>query len=233
MKRQLIVAGIMLPILGWVLPTNAQAIRSIPLSVARGERQIVSVELYRGYGVTLNFRPVRETIRRVWLDNPSQVTLDFDDPRCAAVGEPGTCAATVIQLRRINPLQFPSIPATGATTLTVLTDTELYKFRLTFPDAGSPSYYTLEIQPEFSRTSAPASQLGGQQGVQLVEQGLQIAQSRNLIAQSDPLWERVQAFLRLLRQGKPATEAARQAGISQPLIVRLAEMGRQATTLER
>lgn len=231
MKRQLIVAGIMLPLLGWILPTNAQAIRSIPLSAARGERQIVSVELYRGYGVTLNFRPVRETIRRVWLDNPSQVTLDFDDPRCAAVREPGSCAATVIQLRRINPLQFPSIPATDATTLTVLTDTELYKFRLTFPDAGSPSYYTLEIQPEFAQTTT--AQLGGRQGVQQIEQGLQVALSRNLIAQSDPLWERVQAFLRLLREGKSATEAARQAGISRSLVVRLAEMGRQATTLER
>jgi hypothetical protein len=226
MKRYWTVVGVVLSILGITTPTHAQASRTIPVSYARGEHQIVTVELYRGSGVTLNFRPIHETIRRAWLDNPSQVTLDFDDPRCASVGEPGNCTATVIHLRRINPLNFPNIPSTGTTTLTVLTDVELYKFQLSFPNSGSPSYYTLEIQPNPSEPQHfPATQLIQQHDVRLVAQGLRAAQARNLITERDPLWNRIQIFLQLLQDGVSEPEAVRRAGVSQSLIVRLAEMG--------
>lgn len=135
---------------GW-----AQATRPIPISAARGEQQIVTVEIYPGQGVTLNFRPTGDIVRRAWIDDPSQVTLDFDDPGCMGVGEPGSCAAQVIHLRRIQGLEFPELPSTGTTTLTVLSDAELYTFRLNFPDSGSPAYSILAIQPEPEPQIAP------------------------------------------------------------------------------
>ena len=233
MIRQLTILGGCLAICGLLSPAYAQAIRPIPADYARGEHQPVTIELYRGQGVNLNFRPMGETIHRVWLDDPSQATLDFDDPGCAALGEAGECAATVIHLRRIHPLNFPNLPSTGTTLLTVLTEQGLYQFRLTFPSSGSPSYYTLEIQPERTPSQLAliaTNQIQGQSGAQLIEQGLRVAQSRSLIAAGDPLWERVQTFLTLIRGGGQIPEAAVQAGISQALVRRLAELGQQAAS---
>jgi hypothetical protein len=187
------------------------------------------VELHLGHGVTLNFRPVGTVVRRAWLDDPSQVTLDFDDTRCQAVTAPGDCASTVIHLRRIHPLSFPGLPATATTTLTVVTDSDLYTFQLAFPQSGAPAYSILAIHPDAPSPHATAilvTQIASPAGVRWVEQGLVEAQRRNLVATDEPLWERLQAFLSRLKQGTPMAEAAQEAGVSEALVVRLAQMGR-------
>jgi hypothetical protein len=231
MKRRLTVAGILLSFFAVTLPVQAQATRSISASVASGEQQITTVNLYSGHSITLNFRPTGEPIRRVWLDNPSQVTIDFDDPNCAVVGESGACAASIIHLRRIEPLHFPNLPIADSTSLTVVTDKGLYKFQLVFPKSGTPEYYTLNIQPDAldqsptARSPLTLDQLTGQQGAQLIERGLSIAQVRGLVTQADPLWQRTQAFLSAIKQGAPPIDAASAAGISSELVLKLAELG--------
>ncbi|MBE9136949.1 hypothetical protein IQ254_06995 [Nodosilinea sp. LEGE 07088] len=210
-------------------PAWAQATRTISNRAARGDYAPVTVEVHPGHGVTLNFRPVGAIVRRAWLDDPSQVTLDFDDTRCAAVAAPGECAATVIHLRQIQPLAFPGLPATATTTLTVVTDRDLYTFQLAFPNSGAPAYSILAIQPDAPSPYASAiltTQIASPDGVRWVEQGLLEAQRRNLVATEDPLWERLQALLDQLKQGTPLTEAAQAAGVSEALVVRLAELGR-------
>jgi hypothetical protein len=210
-------------------PAWAQATRTISNRAARGDHTPVTVELHPGHGVTLNFRPVGAVIHRAWLDDPSQVTLDFDDTRCAAVAAPGECAATMIHLRRIHPLSFPGLPTTEATTLTIVTDHDVYIFQLAFPKSGAPTYSILAIQPDTQSPYATAiltTQIASPTGVRWVEQGLLEAQRRNLVASGDPLWERLQALLDLLKQGTPLTEAAQLAGVSEALVVRLAQMGR-------
>ena len=210
-------------------PVLAQATRTISSRAARGDHAPVTVELHPGHGVTLNFRPVGAVIRRAWLDDPSQVTLDFDDTRCAVVAAPGDCAATVIHLRRIHPLAFPGLPATATTTLTVVSDLNLYTFQLAFPNSGAPAYSILTIQPDVPSPYASAiltTQIASPAGVRWVEQGLLEAQRRNLVATGEPLWERLQALLAHLRQGRSLREAAQNAGVSQALVVRLAELGR-------
>lgn len=210
-------------------PAWAQASRTISNRAARGDHAPVTVELHPGHGVTLNFRPVGAVVHRAWLDDPSQVTLDFDDTRCAAVTAPGECAATVIHLRRIQPLSFPGLPATATTTLTIVTDRDLYTFQLAFPNSGAPAYSILAIQPDAPSPHAAAiltAQIASPAGVRWVEQGLIEAQRQNLVATDEPLWERLQAFLERLRQGTPLAEAAREAGVSEALVVRLAQMGR-------
>ena len=197
-----------------------------------------TVALYRGQGVTLNFRPTGETVQSAWLDDPSRTTLDFNDANCSVTEAAESCAASVIHLRRINPIDFPGLPSSEVTSLTVVTDDNLYSFRLTFPETGSPSYSVLNIEPERdiqpdvpAITSQTPRPLTKAEGIAAVEQGLNVAHARNLISMDDPLWQRTQTFLSLMREGMAAEAAANQAGVSQSLIIRLTELGQVSPTL--
>jgi hypothetical protein len=220
-----------IPLEGFAITPSAFA--QEPLTAP--ENTQIAVSLYRGQGITLNFRPTGETIQRAWLDDPSQTTLDFDDANCSTSDTEG-CAASVIHLRRIEPINFPGLPTASTTSLTVLTNNGLYSFRLTFPDSGSPSYSVLNIQPEStnvagadsSSTVAPMTQ---SEGLATIEQGLNIALEKGLIATDDSLWQRTQTFLSLMREGLSSQVAARQSGVSQDLIIRLAEMEEQTQNL--
>ncbi|NEQ47476.1 MAG: hypothetical protein F6K00_29615 [Leptolyngbya sp. SIOISBB] len=134
MVRRWMVVSLVVPLWSFTLPSWGQGTRTVSTAAARGDANLITVELYPGHGVTLNFRLTEAFVRRAWLDDPSQVTLDFDDGRCIMTVD--ECAATVIHLRRIHPLTFPGLPATVTTTLTVVTDTEVYAFQLAFPDSG-------------------------------------------------------------------------------------------------
>jgi hypothetical protein len=192
-------------------------------------KQNSPIEIYSGHGTTLNFRSTGETIHKVWLDDPSQVTLDFDDANCLEGGENQVpCAAKVIHLRRIQRLYFPSLPATNATTLTVVSDRNLYTFRLTYRNTGSPKSSVLNIQPASSTPTLPAR---GQLGAQRIEQGLQVARSRHLIQPGDALWNRLQLLLNLIHTGTPIAQAAQQVSVSQALLIRLVELGSQSNSL--
>lgn len=227
MKRLVPVVGSFLCLFFCPLPAVAEIVRAVPVSQARGDGPIVTVELYPGHGTTLNFRATGETIRRAWLDDLSKVTLSFDDPGCTVAETESECAAQVVHLRRIHPLEFPNLPATSTTLLTVLTDGGLYLFRLAFPESGSPRYYSVDIQPDSlgdDLQTQPVAALTGNEA-QLIEQGLRVAQARNLITQADPLWERVQRLIAAIRQGVHPEVAAAQVGVSQALLARLIELG--------
>lgn len=225
MIRQWTALLLTVPLWSFALPSWAQGTRTVSIQAARGDANLITVELHPGHGVTLNFRPTEAFVQRAWLDDPSQVTLDFDDGRCLTTAE--DCAATVIHLRRIDPLEFPGLPATATTTLTVVTDSEVYAFQLAFPDSGAPPYRIVNIAPEITPTQPIA--IAGTPGAQLVEQGLAVAQQRQLITAGDPLWERIQAFLAQLKQGVSLSEATQAAGISAALVFQLAELGQQTS----
>jgi hypothetical protein len=229
MKQLLIATGSALCTFSFTPFAIAQAVRPVPVSQARGDHEVVAVELYPGHGTTLNFRSTGETIRRAWLDDLSKVTLSFDDASCSVSETENECAAQVIHLRRIYPLEFPNLPATQTTLLTVLTDSGLYLFRLTFPESGSAQYHALDIQPDSLSDAVQAQPVAasvtGTNGAQLIEQGLRVAEARNLIAKGDPLWERLQNLIAVVRQGVHVEVAAAQAGVSPALIKRLMELG--------
>ncbi|MEO0767890.1 MAG: hypothetical protein AAFY72_00420 [Cyanobacteria bacterium J06649_4] len=226
--KQITFAGLFFSVLAIAPPSFAQNINTSQ------QTPQTTVALHRGQGVTLNFRPTGETIQRAWLDDPSQTTLDFDDGNCSVTDAAESCAASVIHLRRINPIDFPGLPSTGVTSLTVLTNNNLYSFRLTFPESESPSYTVLNIEPEReTEPNAPSisPQLTRTEGIAVIEQGLEVARSRGLIDVDDPLWQRTQTFLSLMREGTPAEAAANRAGVSQSLIIRLTELGQTSPTL--
>ncbi|AFY45052.1 hypothetical protein [Nostoc sp. PCC 7107] len=114
-------------------------------------------------GTNLSFLPAGETIKKVWLNDPSQVTIDFDGPVCTQFGQnqnfnSGDCknsAANVIQMRRIPKLKIPGLPNTDKTLLTVITEgqgkSKLYTFRVLYTDSD-PGYHTLAIYGDESST---------------------------------------------------------------------------------
>lgn len=122
MKRFLIVSGTLISVLSTGFPTYAQT----------------TLKLYPAHGQTLDFRRTGQKVRKVWLDDPSQVTIDFDDANCLAANPQTPCAANVMHLRRIKPIPFPNLPTANTTLLTVVTDRSLYRFQLTFPNSGRP-----------------------------------------------------------------------------------------------
>lgn len=141
-----------------VLANNA-VLRSIFSCQAQGlGGAIPEVTVWYKQGTNLSFLPTGETIRKVWLDDPSQVTLDFDGPMCVQFGQQssgtGDCdnsAADVIHLRRIKKLNIPGLPYKDSTLLTVVTDSQgrrkLYTFRIVYSQ-GEPVYNTLAVFPD-------------------------------------------------------------------------------------
>jgi hypothetical protein len=132
MKRLIAAAGISMGIFGIASGVNAA--------------ELTPIALYSGHGTTLNFRRVNEKIQRVWLDDPSQVTVDFDDVNCRSQEQP--CAAQVIHLRRIKRLKFDDLPTTSSTSLTVVTDKGIHQFQLSFPSSGKPKSTIVNIAPD-------------------------------------------------------------------------------------
>jgi hypothetical protein len=114
MQRLIIAVGISMGIFGIHLRANA-----------------TELPIHLGHGTTINFRSTGEKVQRVWLDDPSQVTVDFDDVNCRTPDKP--CAAQVIHLRRIQRLKFQNLPTTSTTSLTVVTDKNIHQFQLVFP----------------------------------------------------------------------------------------------------
>jgi hypothetical protein len=221
MKRLLMAVGI------------ATSIFSLVPGASAGPNDAVQIAIYPGHGTTLNFRSTGETVRRAWLDDPSKVTLDFDDVNCQIAVAKQACAAQVIHLRRINALHFPGLPATATTALTVMTDRNLYPFRLVFPATGLPQSAIVNVQTNSQdsqkRSGTTFLSFQGMSSTVLIARGLDAAVSQNLLAQGDALWNRVKSLLQLTQSGVPIRQAAQQVGVSQELLQRLAKLGQTST----
>lgn len=134
-------------------PLLAASVLTIPVREARGETgQIPTLTIWEETGLNINFIPTGEVVKKVWLDDPSRLGVDFDGILCVA--ESGNCSdtgATVIHLRRINPIKFPQLPKTHATLLSVVTQGEggvknLYQFHVAYGQ-GQPQYVSVNITP--------------------------------------------------------------------------------------
>jgi hypothetical protein len=135
---------------------NNTILRSIFSCQAQGLGGAVpTITVWYQQGTNLSFIPAGETIKKVWLDDPSQVTLDFDGPMCVQFGKESTkpedcenSAANVIHMRRIKKLPISGLPNTDTTLLTVITEGQgrknLYAFQVIYGE-GSPEYNTLAV----------------------------------------------------------------------------------------
>ncbi|MEH2323067.1 MAG: hypothetical protein V7K32_05750 [Nostoc sp.] len=135
---------------------NNAVLRSIFSCQAQGlGGAIPTIDVWYQQGTNLSFIPAGEVIKKVWLNDPSQVTIDFDGPVCMQFGQNnssgGDCknsSANVIQLRRIQKLDIPGLPPTSNTLLTVVTEgqgrNKLYTFRVIYK-TDNPEYHTLAV----------------------------------------------------------------------------------------
>ncbi len=219
-------------------------IRSTFSSRAQGLNgsELPSISVWPGSGTNLSFIPTGEFIKKVWLDNPSPITVDFDSPLCstqqgAGGGFGGSCTdstAMIVHLRRTVGISIPNLPQTYATLLTVVTEKQgqrkMYQFQV-FLGQGSPEYAALVVYPD--STGAPTLEINDGRRVPLdkVGLGLQVASSKGLLganANNQSLRAKVQNFLALARNGLAIPDAAQQAGISMGLITKLAELGMES-----
>ncbi|MFK0734009.1 MAG: hypothetical protein ACIWVG_23115 [Gloeotrichia echinulata HAB0833] len=161
----------MLLMAGQAVANNA-VLRSIFSCQAQGLGGVIpTIDISYQQGTNLSFIPSGETIKKVWLNDPSQVTIDFDGQMCTQLGLDrnstlGDCknsAASVIQLRRIEKLKIPGLPNTDKTLLTVVTERQgrnkLYTFQVIY-GKGNPEYHTLAIYADPpSNREAPCVQV--------------------------------------------------------------------------
>jgi hypothetical protein len=144
----------MLLLAGSALANNA-VLRSIFSCQAQGlGGAIPEITVWMQQGTNLSFIQAGETIKKVWLNDPSRVTLDFDGPMCLQFGQQdsgGDCensAASVIHLRQIQKLNIPGLPNTNSSLLTVITERQgqkkLYTFKVNY-GKGAPEYNTLAV----------------------------------------------------------------------------------------
>ncbi|PMB13773.1 hypothetical protein CI592_00505, partial [Fischerella thermalis CCMEE 5328] len=82
----LIFSGVILMIAGRALANNA-VLRSMFSCQAQGLGGVIpTINVWFQQGTNLSFIPAGETIKKVWLNDPSQVTMDFDGPMCMQFG---------------------------------------------------------------------------------------------------------------------------------------------------
>ena len=141
-----------------VLANNA-VLKSLFSCQAQGFGGVIPViKVSYQQGTNLSFIPTEEKIKKVWFNDPSQVTLDFDGPMCLQFAQGNSnnlkncqnSGANVIHLRRIKKIDIPGLPDVDQTLLTVITQKDgqnkLYSFRILYEN--SPEYHTLAIYPD-------------------------------------------------------------------------------------
>ena len=135
----------------------ALSARTVSIEEAQGvSGSIITLEVAPGYGLNINLIPTGEIVKKAWIDDPSRITLSFDGNLCQGGTEQQQCnneGATVIHLRQIQPIAFPSLPrsAGGGTLLTLITEgnqgRKIYQFKV-MPVSGTPKYTVLNVSSE-------------------------------------------------------------------------------------
>ncbi len=221
---------------GFALPVIAGESRPgvlrITQEIATGNSstQIPLVELSPGYGVNISFIRTGEIVEKVWLDNPAIASLDVDGCLSGLGRECESSGATVIHLRRINPLNVPQLPKTTSSLLTVVakgnSGRKLYLFGVAMGDKN-PKYHTIEVTPtpdiDLEIKDLPVTR--NISNLDLISRGLEIAEGRSLISPNSRLWRRIENFLLTVKAGDSISNAAQKSGISLQLVNRLIELG--------
>jgi hypothetical protein len=207
----------------WISVSSVQAAScDIPVAIAGGA-QPPPLTVYKGSGLNISFIPLAQKLVKVWLDDPSRLTVDFDAP----LG-----SATAIHLKRINQLTFPNLPPSGSQTLLTAIAVDQsgkrhrYQFRVLYGEKGTPRCYGVSLIPD-RPTPSQEPLLSAFEEMSL-KRGLQVAINEGRISESQgnsSLQGKVEKYLQLRRQGIGELEARNRAGVSLALLVRLRDMG--------
>ncbi|MHC5739922.1 hypothetical protein [Nostoc sp.] len=152
-------------IAAFLILTSAAKVTAIPArTVYQNDTNSNAIELkvWKGYGLTINLMSTGETIKQVWIGDPSRFAFTSNGGLCPSTGlrvnpkqgDDSDCAggkATVIFLRQIDPIKFPvTSSSNGSTQITLLTNENLYQFKIV-PASGNPAYTSLVIKSDSDR----------------------------------------------------------------------------------
>ena len=144
-------------IAAFLILTSAAKATAIPArTVYQNDANSNAIELkvWKGYGLTINLMSTGETIKQVWIGDPSRFAFTSNGALCQSSGNDSDCTggkATVIFLRQIDPINFPvTSSSNGSTQITVLTNEKQYQFKIV-PATGNPTYTSLVIKSDSDR----------------------------------------------------------------------------------
>ncbi|MFN6499021.1 MAG: hypothetical protein RMX65_018770 [Nostoc sp. DedQUE01] len=221
----------------------APVVRTIKQTQASGQgATLQTINVWNGHGVAISFYEIGETIKKVWLDDPSQILLDTDgcleglDQNCPKGG------AGLIHLRRIERINIPGLPQTASTLLTVITQSstgerKAYSFRLATSN-GTPKYSQVVIKNDVPRKQAiPKPQLQSlvktQQTINQIRSGIVVAIKSRWMNQQDELYQRLQKLIAYLQTGDDISTAAKAASVSEELVNKLIALSNSSDNLTR
>jgi hypothetical protein len=230
--------SLVLPLMAASLLAIAKPAFSAPIVRQLSEAQAqgltsggAQISVWPGSGTNLDFTRTGEVIQRVWLDDPSRLTLDFDGTLCGQ-GNSGSCdgaGASVIHLRRVTGMHFENLPETAYTLLTAVTDSpegrKLYQFQVNYGSGirSMRRWQSPRIPPlKPPRWSLPVVE---PPAWWMWNWDCTVPISTHLIAADSPVIAKVQDFLARARNGATPQAAADAAGMSLAVVSRLAEMG--------
>lgn len=208
----------------------APLVREIKQSQASGNKgtlQIVNV--WNGHGVSISFYKTGETIKRVWIDDPSQILLDSDGCLQGINEDCETSGARLLHLRRINRLNIRGLPKVWATHLTIITESprgrKSYHFKVA-PASNKPQYSQIAIVPDFKPQRQKPIRKTPRINTANISRGINRAVRDGLVSKNDELYKRVKKLIYTINNGESDLQtAASKAGVSMQLIRRLQELG--------
>lgn len=121
-----------------VNPSEVTAVQVRKVSSQKAQNGI-SLQVAKGYGLTINFQQTGEQITQSWLSDPSGIVFKVQNG--------------VVFIRRIKPIKFPGITRNkdGSTQLVVLTTSQRghnqYTFKLV-PTETNPEYTSVVLVPD-------------------------------------------------------------------------------------
>ena len=187
------------------------------------------IYLAPGYGVTLNFSGLGESLESVWLDNPSFTTLDTNRQ----------ADASVVHLRRIKPVNIDGIIKTATTGMTVVTKTaegrnKVYLFQVI--PVNHPSTLLIDFyRPERKEINACGSfgieaEIAKKKNEILVSRlkgNMSLAYADGFLKVASPLNSRLNELISYLSCGMPLPEATIKSGVTNQLVDSLLALDRE------
>ena len=173
------------------------------------------IRLAPGYGVNLSWLQTNETIKKVWLDNPSFVVLDADG---CLEGLSNNCSgnANVLHLRRIERLNLPHIPRNNHSLLTVVTDAGFYLFKII--PSNTPDYLVYKVLPTPQPNDSSIFYT-------TLTKGIRVAKREGYLVSGSNLESKLNVLVRELQFGGDLQKIMQSQNISPEIITRLIELG--------
>lgn len=210
----------------------APLVREIKQSQVSGNKgTLQTIDVWNGHGVSISFYETGETIKRVWIDDPSQILLDSDGCLQGINEDCETSGAGLLHLRRINRLNIRGLPKVSATHLTIITESprgrKSYHFKVA-PASNKPQYSQIAIVPDLKPKPQRQKPIRKTPRIDTanISRGINRAVRDGLVSRNDELYKRVRKLIYTINNGENNLQlAASKAGVSMQLIRKLQELG--------